>query len=100
MPAPDRSASARDIADLKSRAVALRQASSLPRADRQALLDAALAELDGAIAAVAEAGGGTESSGSGQAQSGLHSERRLLHAVFTAAPVALFVVDRDGTVLR
>jgi serine phosphatase RsbU (regulator of sigma subunit)/PAS domain-containing protein len=99
MPAPDRTASARDIEDLKSRAAALRQASNLPQAERQALLDAALEELDGAIAALAETGAVAET-GHGQGLSGLHSERRLLHSVFTATPVPLFVLDRDGTVLR
>ena len=100
MPAPDRSASARDIEDLKSRAAALRQASNLPQAERQALLDAALEELDGAITALAESGAVAETGGHGQGLSGLHSERRLLHSVFTATPVPLFVLDRDGTVLR
>jgi hypothetical protein len=37
------------LADLASRRDALRQAAGLPGADPQALLDAALTELDGAI---------------------------------------------------
>ncbi len=100
MPAPDRSASGGGIAELKSRAAALRQAASLPQGEQRALLDAALEELDGAVAALAEAGGAAEGGGTGQGLSGLHSERRLLHAVFSSAPVPLFIVDRDGTVLR
>jgi serine phosphatase RsbU (regulator of sigma subunit) len=73
----------------------------LPQADPATLLDAALAELDGAVEALAEANGGAAGpSGQGRALSSLHSERRLLHAVFTAAPLPLYVVDVDGTVLR
>src|SRR5215472_5782756 len=86
-----------DLAGLKSRAAALRKAAALPRAEVQALLDAALAELDGAIDALStdhDDGAGAASS------SGLHSERRLLHAVFTATPVPLYIVDKDGAVVR
>ena len=64
------------------------------------LLEAALAELDGAIAALNDANGNAEASDDGRALSGLHSDRRLLHAVFTGTPVPLYVVDREGTVLR
>jgi PAS domain S-box-containing protein len=86
---------------LKSRAAALRQAAELPRAERQVLLEAALAELDGAIAALDEANGNPAAAGGdGRALSGLHSDRRLLHAIFTGTPVPLYVVDHDGTVLR
>jgi len=89
-----------DLDGLRSRAAALRQAASLPRADHQVLLEAALADLDGAIAALDDpnstAGGDLE----GRALRGLHSDRRLLHAVFATAPIPLFVVDLDGTVLR
>ena len=100
MPGPDRTTSS-DAGDLKERAAALREASRLPQADPATLLDAALAELDGAVEALAEANGGAAGpSGQGRALSSLHSERRLLHAVFTAAPLPLYVVDVDGTVLR
>jgi serine phosphatase RsbU (regulator of sigma subunit)/PAS domain-containing protein len=100
MPGPDRT-SGSDAGDLRERAAALRQASRLPQADPATLLDAALAELDGAIEALAEANGGAAGpSGEGRTLSSLHSERRLLHAVFTAAPLPLYVVDVDGTVLR
>jgi serine phosphatase RsbU (regulator of sigma subunit) len=65
------------------------------------LLDAALADLDGAIAALAEASGATAGAGDGsRALSSLHSERRLLHALFAATPLPLYVVDSEGTVLR
>ena len=100
MAAPD-SAAPGDLGDLKSRAAALRQAAALPQADQQVLLAAALAELDGAVAALDESAGNPAAVGEGgQAASGLHSERRLLHAIFTATPVPLYVVDHDGTVLR
>jgi serine phosphatase RsbU (regulator of sigma subunit) len=101
MPGPDRSASGGEVAELRSRAAALRQAASLPRAEQAALLGAALAELDGVIDALAEANGAAAGSGDdGRALSGLHSERRLLHALFTATPLPLYVVDSEGTVLR
>jgi serine phosphatase RsbU (regulator of sigma subunit)/PAS domain-containing protein len=100
MAAPD-SAARGDLGDLKSRAEALRQAAALPQADQQVLLAAALAELDGAVAALDETAGNPAVAGEGgQAVSGLHSERRLLHAIFTGTPVPLYVVDHDGTVLR
>jgi serine phosphatase RsbU (regulator of sigma subunit)/PAS domain-containing protein len=99
MPGPDRSASGGEVSGLRDRAAALRQAAQLPQAEPGTLLDAALAELDGAVEALS--GGGPAGSGAdGRALNGLHSERRLLHAVFTAAPLPLYVVDQDGTVLR
>ena len=102
MPARDPgSAAPGELGNLKSRAAALRQAAELPQADQQVLLAAALAELDGAVAALGEAAGYPAATGEdGQAQSGLHSDRRLLHAIFTGTPVPLYVVDHDATVLR
>lgn len=102
MPARDPgSAAPGELGNLKSRAAALRQAAALPQADQQVLLAAALAELDGAVAALGEAAGYPAATGEdGQAQSGLHSDRRLLHAIFTGTPVPLYVVDHDATVLR
>jgi serine phosphatase RsbU (regulator of sigma subunit)/PAS domain-containing protein len=98
---PDPAASPADLGGLKSRAAALRQAAGLPQAEQQVLLAAALAELDGAIAALEEANGSPSGAGGdGRALSGLHSDRRLLQAIFAGAPVALFVLDHDGTVLR
>jgi len=97
---PDREASGGGLASLRSRAAELRQAARLPQAEHQLLLDAALAELDGAIAALAESAGSAEGSGNDRGLSGLHSDRRLLHAVFTATPMPLYLVDHDGTVLR
>ncbi|HUB43307.1 MAG TPA: SpoIIE family protein phosphatase [Streptosporangiaceae bacterium] len=101
MPGPELSATGGEVAGFSERAAALRQAASLSRADPGTLLDAALADLEGAIAALAEANGTTAGSGDdGRALSSLHSERRLLHAVFSAAPLPLYVVDGEGTVLR
>ena len=100
MAAPD-SAAPGDLGDLRSRAAALRQAAALPQADQQVLLAAALVELDGAVAALDEAAGNPAALGEGgQPLSGQHSDRRLLHAIFTGTPVPLYVVDHDGTVLR
>ncbi len=97
---PDRPVPEGHAAGLKSRTAALRQAALLPRAETSALLDAALTELDGAAQALADAGGTLADAGDQRALSGLHSDRRLLQAVFAAAPVPLFVADHDGTVLR
>jgi serine phosphatase RsbU (regulator of sigma subunit)/PAS domain-containing protein len=100
MPVPDREASGGEVAGLRSRAAALRQAARLPEPDQQLLLEAALTELDSAVAALAESAGSPETGGSGRGLSGLQSERRLLHAVFTATPMPLYLVDPDATVLR
>ena len=87
-----------EAAELKTRGGALRQAATLPGADLDSLLEAALAELDAAVDALATADGG-DGSGVGPAGA-VHAERRLLHAVFQQAPVPLFLVDPDGTVRR
>lgn len=88
-----------DIAGLRSRAADLRQAAQLPRAQPQVLLDAALAELDAAVAAL-DSDGVAETGAEGKGRAGAHADRRLLHAIFTATPMPLYVVDGDGTVLR
>jgi serine phosphatase RsbU (regulator of sigma subunit)/PAS domain-containing protein len=88
------------VAGLRSRSAALRQAAANPSARQQELLDAALAELDGAIHALSAGGNGAADSGRDDQAGGAHSDRRLLHAVFAQAPVALLVVDPDSTVRR
>ncbi|HEY7325343.1 MAG TPA: SpoIIE family protein phosphatase [Streptosporangiaceae bacterium] len=88
-----------DIAGLRSRADDLRQAARLPRASSELLLEAALAELDAAVAAL-DGEGTAEAGADGRSRAGAHPERRLLHAIFTTTPMPMFVVDRDGTVLR
>jgi len=89
------------LADLTARRDALRQAARVPGADREALLDAALTELDGAIDSL---GGSPGSGASDEAAEGLpetvRAERRLLHAAFQHAPVALFLLEQDGTIRR
>jgi serine phosphatase RsbU (regulator of sigma subunit)/PAS domain-containing protein len=90
-----------EIAGLKARYGALRQAAALPGADPGTLLEAALAELDAAVAALSTGGGAAERPDGGQDPSGAsHAERRLLHAVFQQAPVPLFLLGGDGTVRR
>ncbi len=88
-----------DIAGLKSRAADLRQAARLPHAQPQLLLDAALAELDTAVAAL-DADAMAETGADSKGLAGAHADRRLLHAIFTATPMPLYVVDPGGTVLR
>jgi len=89
------------LADLAARRDALRQAARVPGADREALLDAALTELDGAIDTL---GGSPANGPSDDAADGLpgadRAERRLLHAAFQQAPVALFLLEQDGTIRR
>ena len=95
---PRRQDAGSEIAGLKARYGALRQATELPGADPATLLEAALAELDAAVAAL---DGGPDEPGDGQGSSGAsHAERRLLHAVFQQAPVPMFLLGSDGTVRR
>ena len=99
MTAPHRTGPRADLTELRDRVTALRQAAELPGAELDTLLGAALEELDGALDALlsAQAAPGGEN---GQQPSNAQTERRLLHAVFTATPVPLFVTDKDTTVLR
>ena len=92
--------SARQVAELEQRQAALRQAASLPAADLAAVLDAAFAELEGAIGLLATAAAGPGEAASERAQDADGTERRLLRAAFTDVPVPLFLLARDGTVLR
>lgn len=91
----------REIAELRDRSCALRQSATLPGAQLPQLLDAALAELDGAIdtAAALQAGLDPGAAG-GRSADASDGERRLLGAMFSGAPVPLFVLDRDGTIRR
>jgi len=88
-----------EIAALRARAEALRQASKLRGARLRPLLQAVLTELDAALDACAGAMGGGPGE-KGAPAGALHAERRLLHAVFQQAPVPLFLVGLDGTVRR
>ncbi len=89
-----------EIAGLKARGDALRQAATLDGADPRPLLQAALTELDAAVAALAAARGPEKEPDRGDPSSAVHAERRLLHAVFQQVPVPLFLVGRDGIVRR
>src|SRR4029077_21147570 len=98
---PRRQGAGSEIAGLKARYGALRQAAALPGADPATLLEPPLAELDAAVAALAPNDSADEPGEGGQGSSGAsHAERRLLHAVFQQAPVPLFLLGHDGTVRR
>jgi PAS domain-containing protein len=99
-----RSASPRETAGetarLKARSDALRQAAALPGAELGPLLEAALAELDGAVQALAGAEGRASGGPGGELADGPNAERRLLQAVYQQVPVPLFLLGLDGTVRR
>jgi serine phosphatase RsbU (regulator of sigma subunit)/PAS domain-containing protein len=91
----------KELADLTARRDALRQAATLGGADLRPTLDAALAELDAAIDALAAVQDVSEDGPPDEAAlDSLHAERRTLRALFHDAPVALILVERDGTVRR
>jgi serine phosphatase RsbU (regulator of sigma subunit) len=76
----------------------LRSAALLRDADRGALLDAALADLERAVTALHRTGADqTSALAKSEVADG---ERRLLRTVFQDAPVPLFLLERDGTVRR
>lgn len=87
------------LAGLRARHDALRQAAAMPGADLRLIADSALAELDAAIEAAAGAGGEGHAP-SGGTSGEQHAERRLLLALFQDAPVPLFVLEREGIVRR
>jgi serine phosphatase RsbU (regulator of sigma subunit)/PAS domain-containing protein len=88
------------LASLAARRDALRQAARVPGADPEALLDAAFTELDGAIEALGGSPGGASDDPADGLPETVRAERRLLHAAFQQAPVALFLLERDGTIRR
>lgn len=98
--AAERQDAAGDIAGLRSRGSALRQAAALPGAELRSVLDAALAELDAAIEAIGSAEGQPAEAADSRAPGAAQSERRLLHAVFQQVPVPLFLLGRDCTIRR
>jgi serine phosphatase RsbU (regulator of sigma subunit)/PAS domain-containing protein len=89
-----------EAARLKARSDALRQAAALPGAGLGPLLEAALAELDGAVKVLADGDGGEPGELGGDSADAPHAERRLLQAVFQQVPVPLFLLGLDGTVRR
>ena len=97
----DRQPAGDGVAELRARHEALQQTATMPGADLRPLLDAALAELDGAIDALGSAQAQPAAGGKDERAAGsVHAERRLLHAVFQQVPVPLFVLGQDGTVRR
>jgi len=97
---PGRQGAGSEIAGLKARYAALRQAAGLPGADPGPLLEAALAELEAAVAALTTVGNGSEAEPGPGGSDASHAERRLLHAVFHQVPVPLFLLGADGTIRR
>ena len=97
---PGRRGAGSEIAGLKARYAALRQAAGLPGADPGPLLEAALAELEAAVAALTTVGNGSEAEPGPGGSDASHAERRLLHAVFHQVPVPLFLLGADGTIRR
>ena len=93
-------APAGEIAALRSRGAALRQAATLEGADPGPLLQAALTELDAALQVLAEAAGQDPGDQLANSTGAVYAERRLLHAVFQQVPVPLFLLDQDATVRR
>jgi serine phosphatase RsbU (regulator of sigma subunit)/PAS domain-containing protein len=97
---PEDADAANQAAELERRLAALRQAASLPGADVSALLEAAFTELDGAVSLLEApiANGSPEPDPRSADANG--AERRILRAAFADAPVPLFLLAPDGTVLR
>lgn len=93
-------APAGELAALRSRGAALRQAATLEGADPGPLLKAALTELDAALQVLAEAAGQDPGDQAANSAGAVYAERRLLHAVFQQVPVPLFLLDQDATVRR
>jgi phosphoserine phosphatase RsbU/P len=89
-----------EAARLRASGDALRQAADMSGAELRPLLEAALAELDGAVEALTSAGGQAGRDLAENAGDGPHTERRLLQAIFQQAPVPLFLLGLDGTVRR
>jgi serine phosphatase RsbU (regulator of sigma subunit)/PAS domain-containing protein len=88
---------------LMARRDALRQAAKLPDSDARPMLEAALSELDAAIEVIAAeqtAGRADEDNGDSVSTETLQAERQLLRATFASTPVALFLLEPDGTVRR
>jgi PAS domain S-box-containing protein len=98
--APEHAQAASQLAELERRLADLRQSALLPAADLGGLLEAAFTELDGAITMLGTAVIGRDDEAAGRSASAGGAERRLLRAAFTDAPVALFLLALDGTVLR
>jgi serine phosphatase RsbU (regulator of sigma subunit)/PAS domain-containing protein len=88
----------REVEEARGRFAELRRALAVPDVEYGALLEAAFAELELAEETLAAAQA-VLAEQSGQA-AGPDSERRLLRTLFQDLPVAVFLLDRDGTVRR
>src|SRR5258708_7449143 len=88
------------VAELEKRHAALRQAAGLPAADVGALLEAAFTELEGAIGLLAGPSVNLGQVPGGHSADPEGTERQVLRAAFTDAPVPLFLLAADGTVQR
>ncbi len=98
---PEGADAANQAAELEKRLAALRQAASLPAADVGALLEAAFTELEGAISLLeAPITTVNHDPGAVSGPDANGTERKVLRAAFTDAPVPLFLLASDGTVLR
>ena len=89
-----------EVAGLKARREALRQAAALPGSELGPVLEAAFTELDGAIEALSVARSRPAGQDAPAARAALLAERRLLRAAFQDAPVPLFLLGRDAAVHR
>jgi serine phosphatase RsbU (regulator of sigma subunit)/PAS domain-containing protein len=97
---PEPTPSSAEIAGLAARAAALRRASSSPGAEPGELLEAALAEVEGAVDLLKAGQLPPDSQAEHPASGPESAERQLLRAVFQDSPVPLFLVARDGIVQR
>ena len=86
----------REINDLETRIGELRQAAAVPVPDLRATLDAAMIELGVALSSLRTLGGARTNESSSLAD----EERKVLRTAFQAAPVPLFLLDRDGDIRR
>jgi PAS domain S-box-containing protein len=86
----------REINDLETRIGELRQAAAVPMPDLKATLDAAMIELGVALSSLRTLGGARTNESSSLAD----EERKVLRTAFQAAPVPLFLLDRDGDIRR
>jgi len=99
-PSPGPEPAESELAELASRRDALQQAAGLPGAQLEPILDAAFAELDGAIDVLATLQAQAAARKADAPSEQTRAERRMLRAVFAEAPIALFLLERDGTVRR
>ena len=98
-PRPEGTPRPERVAELAARFAALQRSARSRGAEPAELLDATLSELEGAVELL-QAEAPAEGPATGGASGADSAERQLLRAVFTDAPVPLFLVARDGTVQR